>query len=127
MKIGIPAFLFLLFSGFSVWKDLDTPRMIPVMYQMEAEAKKIKQVILSKEKLPAFMDSIPDMRHTLPTDPDEITEEFKVMAEENIRLRRAVYSARNPKTVYNKYIVSCITCHARHCPGPINRILKLKI
>jgi hypothetical protein len=128
MRIGFLLVLTGMMTGGSFWKDFsEKPGMRETMFRMEAEARILRKFIESKQSLPVFQDSIPDMRHTVPTDPDEITEGYKVMAGENIRLRKEVFQARNPKPVFNRYIASCIKCHESHCPGPINRISKLKL
>ena len=128
MKIGILLLAISFITGGGIWKGFsEKPGMRETMFQMEAEAKILKKAIESRLTLPVFYDSIPDMRHTIPTDPDEVTEGYKVMAEENIRLRKAIFKAGNPKPVFNRYITSCVKCHESHCPGPINRILKLKV
>lgn len=105
----------------------ETPDMRSTMYRMEAEARVLKKRIEAREPLGSLNDSLPDICLTRPTDPDEITDEFRVMAAENNALRLSVYEAKHPKPVFNRYIVSCIKCHESHCPGPINRISKLKI
>jgi len=118
-----------LFSGFSVIREMrtDPPGMIAVMKQMETEARILKKYIEQKSDLPSFIDSIPDMRHSKPSDPDEITPGYLIMAEENLRLRKQIFNAKNPRNAFNRYITSCVSCHNQHCPGPVPRILKLKI
>ena len=128
MKLGI---LFVLLSSVSlshIWQEMNPkPGMRATMFQLEAEAKVLKRFISEKRDLPGFQDSIPDMCTTQATDPDEITQDFTVFASLNQKLRKEVFQAKNPKPVFNRYIVSCVKCHEAHCPGPINRIMKLKI
>lgn len=131
MKVAFVLFSFLSLTGFSLIQSLrpsaDEKSMIQVMYQMESEAKALKKHITEKHVLPAKVDSIMDMRSSVPTDPDEITEGFRVMAEENLKRRSMIFTAGNAKMAFNKYVKSCITCHQQHCPGPIRRISSLYI
>jgi septation ring formation regulator EzrA len=130
MKAAFGLLAFLLLTGFSLHRSLqqnDAKSMIQVMYQMEREAKALRKLIMEKQIVPARVDSIMDMRYSTPTDPDEITEGFRIMAEENLKRRAMIFTAGNAKSVFNKYVKSCITCHQQHCPGPIRRISNLYI
>lgn len=128
MKFELIFLLGTLTTAGGLFHDLEEkPSMRATMFKLEAEAKGLKKLILEKKPLPVFQDSIPDMRHTQATDPDEITEDFKAFAEANLNLRQEIYKAKNPKPVFNRYIASCVKCHESHCPGPINRINKLRI
>lgn len=127
MKVILLALGFAGILGQTAREWSETPDMRSAMYRMEAEARVLKKRIEARAPLGSLNDSLPDICLTRPTDSDEITEEFRVMAAENKALRTSVYEAKNPKPAFNRYIVSCIKCHESHCPGPINRISKLKI
>lgn len=127
MKIMLLALGLAGILGQSAREWSETPDMRTTMYRMEAEARALKKRIEAREALGTLNDSLVDICLTRPTDPDEITDEFRVMAAENKALRLSVYEAKNPKPAFNRYIVSCIKCHESHCPGPINRISKFKI
>lgn len=131
MKAAFILSAFLLLTSFSLVRSLqpiaDEKSMIQVMYQMEREAKALKKHISEQHMLPAKVDSIMDMRSAIPTDPDEITDGFRIMAEENLKRRAMIFTAGNAKVAFNKYVKSCITCHQQHCPGPIRRISNLYI
>jgi len=107
--------------------NIQEPTLPKVMYQLDSEAKVLRERILKKKSLGVFTDSIQDMHIAIPTDPDEMTPEFHQMASYSLNLRKEIYRAKHPKQIYQKYIQSCITCHETHCPGPIRRIEQLKL
>ena len=39
----------------------------------------------------------------------------------------AQFNTKSNKTIYNAIVLNCIACHKTSCPGPIDRIKKLKL
>lgn len=130
MKAIFGLSVFICLTGFSLHRSLQTldhNSMIRVMYQMESEAKALRKQIIDGQGLAVRVDSIIDMRNSIPTDPDEITPGYRIFAEENLKRRNMIFTSGNAKSAFNKYVKSCVSCHEQHCPGPIRRISNLYI
>ena len=102
-----------------------------LMRQMDGDMRKIKEHL---ETSGSSGMSFPEFRyggiHTAtPTDPDVRDEGFTPMADallHNLGMLKSSDTAVM-KHNYNLVITSCINCHREYCPGPVQRISKLKV
>ncbi len=102
-----------------------------LMRQLHVTTDSLKQLIVNKEGNISneFIAELERAHQAIPTDPKVKTPEFTAYNDLIIIQAKAVQAATDENKIkeYNQLINSCINCHLRFCPGPIEKIKKLNI
>jgi hypothetical protein len=99
-----------------------------LMREMYDTSASIKTTIINGESPSNFPQSFNKIQSAKATDPSVKNETFKVLAEEYLKGLKVLYNSpvAELKTNFNESVQKCINCHEAFCPGPIQKIVKLK-
>jgi hypothetical protein len=75
-----------------------------------------------------FPQRFHEMHSALATDPSVKNKTFSILAADYLKGLKVLYSSSQEKlkSNYNESVQKCISCHENFCPGPIQKITKLK-
>lgn len=112
----------------SKFEMYEMSEMSVLMEQMYADNERLKQRILSGEKIGKFPQHFLKIHKAVMTDKQENDDFFKQHAKQFIESQELIYKQPNQaKEFFNKSIDECVACHEVKCGGPIVRIKKLYI
>lgn len=100
-----------------------------LMRSMYDSAASVKELI-KQGKLPdKFPEAFLKIHTATPTDSTVRTVEFTAFANDYINGLNTLHSSPKEKLLsnYNMLVQKCVNCHQAVCPGPIQRINKLKL
>lgn len=101
-----------------------------LMRDMETQMKVARQCIIDNQPLPDSISlNFVNIHSAIPTDPADHNEQFESFASAFLANTNRIKSAEDSSRVqvFNASVQSCIDCHHSFCPGPIERIGKLRI
>jgi len=102
-----------------------------LMRRLRLNTDSLKQLIANKEGniSDAYIAELERAHSAIPTDPNVKTPEFTAFNDLIITQAKALQNAsiENRTKEFNQLINSCVNCHLRFCPGPIEAIQKLNI
>ncbi len=75
-----------------------------------------------------FPQRFNEMHSALATDPSVRNKKFSILADDYLKGLKVLYTSSQEKlkSNYNASVQKCISCHENFCPGPIQKITKLK-
>ncbi len=75
-----------------------------------------------------FPQRFNEMHSALATEPSVKNKTFSILADDYLKGLKILYSSSQEKlkSNYNESVQKCISCHENFCPGPIQKITKLK-
>lgn len=105
--------------------DSELALLMREMYDSSASLK----VSIEKGILPSdFPKQFLKIHSAKPTDPTVKTEAFEALAKDYLSGLKNLYASPKEELTknYNLSVQKCINCHEAFCPGPIQKIVRLK-
>ena len=99
-----------------------------LMREMYVDMEEIKEAVLDKEKLGAYLEKHRAMLTAEATDPKVRDSSFHIMAKAYLlHLERMEQSSQGQMLEnFQALQQSCVACHLQKCPGPLKKINTLK-
>ncbi len=100
-----------------------------LMRQMFDESMAAKKLIEEGKPAPDFSDQFVNIHTAEETDSTVRTEEFRALSELFLSQVEQLESAPEGDRIaaHNNMVASCLACHKVYCPGPMVKIVKLRI
>lgn len=106
----------------------DDSELALLMRAMYNDSETIRKAILEKRLPEDFREKFKAIHTATPTDIDVRDENFGPFSSGFLLALDRIYQNDGDQIQnFNTVVLSCIACHQKYCPGPINKIKKLYI
>lgn len=110
--------------------DRDFSELALLMRRMWYDMDTIRRRLKAGEPISDVRPAFARLHRAVPTDPEVKDDYYQAMGDGLLRTMDELYAAQTPEArlaAYTVVIDGCLACHRVHCPGPTDRIKKLKL